>query len=62
MKALKTVWIYGWAYLFILWEMLEKFGDWLVRQIDQNDFFVGALFAWILFGLAWSAGFVRFGG
>jgi len=62
MKALKTVWVYGWAYLFILWGMLEKFGDWLVRQIDQNDFFVGALFAWILFGLAWSAGFVRFGG
>lgn len=62
MKALKMIWVYGWAYLFILWERLEKFGDWMVKQVDHNDFFAGGLFVWLLVSLAWMAGLVRFGG
>ena len=62
MKVLKMAWVYGWAYLFILRGLLEKFGDWMVEQVDHNDFLAGGLFVWLLVGVAWMAGLVRFGG
>ncbi|MBQ9283870.1 MAG: hypothetical protein IJ216_02330 [Acidaminococcaceae bacterium] len=58
MKTLKTVWVYGWAYLFIARELLNRFGDWMLEQIDHNDFLSGFMFAWILFCLAWLGGVV----
>ena len=58
MKALAKVWIYGWAYLFIALEQLDRFGDWLSDQVDHNDYLAGALFAIALIAIPYLIGII----
>ena len=61
-KAAMVMWAYTWAYLFIVLGLLDRIGDWMVRQIDTNNYLVGALFMWLVFSAAWMAGIIQFGG
>ena len=56
MKALNTIWIYGWAYIFILLEQLDKLGDWMADQIDHNNYLAGAIGALALMAIPYIIG------
>ena len=46
MKALKTIWIYGWAYLFVALELLDKLAGRVGNAFDKlvsKNWFVAAL-------------------
>ncbi len=58
MKTLKTTWIYGWAYLFVALELLDRFGKWLVDQIDHNDCLAGIVFGICLFAIPYILGVI----
>lgn len=58
MKALKIIWVYGWAYLFVALELLDRFGKWLEDQVDHNDYLAGALFAVALFAIPYLVGII----
>lgn len=58
MKALKTVWIYGWAYLFVALELVDRFGKWLEDQIDHNDYLAGFVFGICLFAIPYVVGII----
>ena len=58
MKTLKTVWIYGWAYLFVALELLDRFGKWLEDQIDNNDYLAGFVFGICLFAIPYVIGII----
>jgi len=58
MKALKMVWIYSWAYVFVVLEKLDKLGDWMADQIDHNDYLAGFVFALVLFAIPYIIGVV----
>ena len=58
MKALKMVWIYSWAYIFVALEKLDKLSDWLADQVDNNDYLAGFVFALVLFAIPYIIGVV----
>ena len=58
MKTLKTAWIYGWAYLFVALKLLDRFGKWLVDQIDHNDYLAGIVFGICLFAIPYILGVI----
>ena len=58
MNALKTAWVYGWAYLFVALELLDRFGKWLEYQIDHNDYLAGFVFGVALFALPYIIGII----
>ena len=62
MKTLKAVWIYGWAYAFIIagliCKMLDRIGDWLADQVDHNDYLAGFVFGICLFALPYIVGII----
>ena len=55
---LKKAWIYGWAYLFVALEKLDKFGDWLGDQIDHNDYLAGFVGAVCLMAIPYLIGII----
>ena len=55
---MKTLWIYGWAYLFVALEQLDKFGDWLGDQIDHNDYLAGFVGAVCLMAIPYLIGII----
>ena len=58
MKALKMMWIYGWAYMFVALEQLDRFGKWLEDQIDHNDYLAGFVFGICLFAIPYIIGII----
>jgi hypothetical protein len=58
MKALKMVWIYGWAYIFVVLEKLDKLSDWIAHQVDTNDYLAGFVFALTLFAIPYLVGII----
>ena len=58
MKTLKTAWVYGWAYVFVALELLDRFGKWLEEQIDHNDYLAGFVFALTLFAIPYLVGII----
>ena len=58
MKVLKTAWIYGWAYLFIALELLDRFGSWLEDQVDHNDYLAGFIGAVCLLAIPYLIGII----
>ena len=56
MKALNTIWIYGWAYVFILMEQLDRLADWMADQIDHNNYLAGAIGALALMAIPYIIG------
>ena len=58
MKTLKTAWIYGWAYVFVAQELLDRFGKWLEHQIDHNDYLAGFVFGVCLFAIPYIIGII----
>ena len=56
MKALNTIWIYGWAYIFILLEQLDRLADWMADQIDHNNYLAGAIGALALMAIPYIIG------
>ena len=55
---MKTLWIYGWAYIFIALEKLDKLGDWLGDQIDHNDYLAGFVGAVCLMAIPYLIGII----
>ena len=55
---MKTLWIYGWAYLFVALEKLDKLGDWLGDQIDNNDYLAGFVGAVCLMAIPYLIGII----
>jgi len=58
MKALKWIWIYSWAYLFIALEQIDKLGEWVGKQIDKNDYLAGFVFATMFVTIPWVLGII----
>ena len=58
MKALKMVWIYSWAFIFVVLEKLDRLSDWLADQVDHNDYLAGFVFALVLFAIPYIIGVV----
>ena len=58
MKTLKTAWVYGWAYVFVALELLDRFGKWLEDQIDHNDYLAGFVFGICLFAIPYIIGII----
>ena len=55
---IKKVWIYGWAYLFVVLELLDRLADWLGDQIDHNDYLAGFVFGICLFAIPYIVGLI----
>ena len=55
---MKTLWTYGWAYLLVALEKLDKFGDWLGDQIDHNDYLAGFVGAVCLMAIPYLIGVI----
>lgn len=58
MKILKNAWIYGWAYLFVALELLDRFGKWLEDQVDHNDYLAGFIGAVCLMAIPYLIGVI----
>ena len=58
MKALKMVWVYCWAYIFVALEKLDRLSDWLADQVDHNDYLAGFVFALVLFAIPYLVGII----
>lgn len=52
------LWCYAWAYVFEVLALLDRVGDWMVDQVDHNDYLAGFLFAVVLFAIPWLLGIV----
>ena len=50
------IWCYAWACLFIARDALLRFGDWMVDQVDHNDYLAGFIGAVFLMLLPWLVG------
>ena len=53
---MKTIWIYSWAYVFILLEQLDRLADWMADQIDHNNYLAGAIGALALMAIPYIIG------
>ena len=53
---MKTIWIYSWAYIFILMEQLDRLADWMADQIDHNNYLAGAIGALALMAIPYIIG------
>ena len=53
---MKTIWIYGWTYIFILLEQLDRLADWMADQIDHNNYLAGAIGALALMAIPYIIG------
>ena len=42
-------------------KLLEDFGDWMVWQVDNNDFLCGIILAFYIFFFCWAAGIINVG-
>ena len=40
---MRKIWCYAWAYWFVTMEALDRLGDWMADQVDNNDYLAGAL-------------------
>ena len=58
MKALKMVWVYAWAYVFVALEKLDRLADWMADQIDHNNYLAGFVFALTLFAIPYLVGII----
>jgi hypothetical protein len=47
------IWCYAWAYVFEVLALLDRVGDWMVDQVDHNDYLAGFLFAVVLFAMVY---------
>lgn len=50
------IWCYAWAYVFEVLALLDRVGDWMVDQVDHNDYLVGALGVVVLYMLVYLVG------
>lgn len=55
---MKTLWIYGWAYIFVVLEKLDKLSDWMADQIDHNNYLAGAIGALALMAIPYIIGVI----
>ena len=52
------VWVYVWAYVFVLLGLLDRLGDWLEYQVDHNDYLAGAVWALALLAIPYLIGVI----
>lgn len=52
------LWCYAWAYVYEVLGLLDRFGDWMVDQIDHNDYLAGFVFAVVLFAIPYIVGII----
>ena len=52
------LWVYAWAYVFVLLGLLDRLGDWLEYQVDHNDYLVGAVGALALLAIPYLIGVI----
>lgn len=52
------LWIYVWAYVFVLLCLLDRLGDWLEYQVDHNDYLAGAVGALALLAIPYLIGVI----
>lgn len=51
-------WTLFWAYLFVILAALDRFGEWLEDQVDNNDYLAGALGALALIEIPYLVGII----
>jgi hypothetical protein len=52
------LWVYAWAYVFVLLGLLDRLGDWLEYQVDHNDYLAGAIGALALLAIPYLIGVI----
>lgn len=52
------LWVYAWAYVFVLLGLLDRLGDWLEDQVDHNDYLAGAVGALALLAIPYLIGVI----
>ena len=52
------LWVYAWAYVFVLLGLLDTLGDWLEDQVDHNDYLAGAIGALALLAIPYLVGVI----
>ena len=52
------IWVYAWAYVFVLLGLLDRLGDWLEDQVDHNDYLAGAVGALALLAIPYLIGVI----
>ena len=52
------LWVYAWAYVFVLLGLLDRLGDWLEDQVDHNDYLAGAIGALALLAIPYLIGVI----
>ncbi len=52
------LWVYAWAYVFVLLGLLDRLGDWLEYQVDHNDYLAGAVGALALLAIPYLIGVI----
>lgn len=57
-KTMTAVWVYGWAYLFVILMLLDRLGDWMADQVDHNDYLAGAIGALTLIAIPYLIGVI----
>ncbi len=57
-KAMTAVWVYGWAYLFVILMLLDRLGDWMEYQVDHNDYLAGVVGALALLAIPYLIGVI----
>ena len=55
---MKTLWIYSWAFIFVVLEKLDKLSDWMADQIDHNNYLAGAIGALALMAIPYIIGVI----
>ena len=55
---MKTLWIYSWAFIFVVLEKLDKLSDWMADQIDHNNYLAGAIGAMALMAIPYIIGVI----
>lgn len=53
---MKKVWVYAWAYIYVVLGLLDRLGDWLQDQVDHNDYLAGGLIVTSFMIVSWMLG------
>jgi hypothetical protein len=55
---MRKIWCYAWAYVFVLLGLLDRLGDWMEYQVDNNNYLAGAVGALALLAIPYLIGVI----
>ena len=52
------IWVYAWAYVFVVLGLIDRLGDWMAYQVDHNDYLAGAIGALVFMAIPYVFGII----